>query len=216
MRSIEFFFDVVSPYAWLACHALERGLGELEVQLIPVPTLFAALLTARGGVGPAEIPEKRAYTFRDVRRSALLARLELRGPPRHPFNPLKALRLCCAVAEPEQRLRLAGALLDAAWSEGKDLEAEETLACALASVGAASGLLAVSATPAIKEQLRANGERALALGLFGVPSFVTDGELFWGHDRIAQLAAHLRGELVFDERAHAEWLARPRGADRKR
>jgi 2-hydroxychromene-2-carboxylate isomerase len=216
MRRIEFFFDVVSPYVWLAWHALEKGLAEFELQVIPVPTLFAGLLTARGGIGPAEIPEKRAYTFRDVRRSALLGRLELKGPPRHPFNPLKALRLCCAVGEPEQRLRLAGALLDAAWSEGKDLEADATLAEALASVGAAGSLLEASTTPAIKDQLRANGERALALGLFGVPSFVADGELFWGHDRIAQLAAHLRGELVFDERAHAEWLARPRGADRKR
>jgi 2-hydroxychromene-2-carboxylate isomerase len=218
MRTLQFFFDVVSPYAWLGWHALNARRAQLQVehQLVvePVPVLFGVLLDARGGMGPAELPEKRAYTFRDVQRCARLAGLRLVGPPRHPFSPLRALRLCSAVSDPELGFRLAGSLLDAAWSEGCDLERDETLREALAAQGLGSELLDSIATAAVKDKLRAHTDRALALGVFGVPSFVVGTELFWGNDRLAHVEAFLRGELTLDEPSLAEMLARPRGADR--
>jgi len=218
MRTLQFFFDVVSPYAWLGWHALNARRAQLEVEhqieVEPVPVLFGVLLDARGGVGPAELPEKRAYAFRDVQRCALLAGLRLAGPPRHPFNPLRALRLCAAMDDPELGFRLAGSLLDAAWSEGRDIERDEVLADALKAVGLAPQVLDSIATAAVKDRLRAHTDRALTLGLFGVPSFVVGTELFWGSDRLAHVEAFLRGELVLDEPSLAEILARPRGADR--
>jgi 2-hydroxychromene-2-carboxylate isomerase len=216
MRQLQFFFDVVSPYAWLGWHELNASRRRLELEVEPLPVLFGVLLDARGGVGPAEIPEKRAYTFRDVQRCAQLAGLRLSGPPRHPFNPLKALRLCAAVSDAEARFRWAGKLLDAAWSEGRDLEHEDTLRELLVAAQLSTDLLAAISTTAVKEQLRAYVERALASGVFGVPSFVVDGELFWGHDRMPQIEAFLRGELVLDEELQARMLARPRGIDRQR
>jgi 2-hydroxychromene-2-carboxylate isomerase len=220
MRTLQFFFDVVSPYAWLGWHELSSRRAqlraELEVEVEPLPTLFGVLLDVRGGVGPAEIPEKRAYTFRDVQRCAKLAGLRLAGPPRHPFNPLKALRLCAALGDREARFGLAGRLLDAAWSQGRDLEQDETLRDALVASGLAPELLDSIATAAVKQQLRAHTDRALELGIFGVPSFVVGTELFWGHDRVPHVEAFLRGELALDEALLADVLARPRGAERAR
>lgn len=215
MQQLLFFFDVVSPYAWLGWHELNARRSELGVEVEAVPTLFGVLLDARGGVGPAEIPEKRAHTFRDVQRCAKLAGLQLAAPPAHPFNPLQAQRLCAAVNDPEARFRLAGALLDAAWSEGRDVESPATLGDVLSSLRMDVALLAAIATPAVKERLRAQVERALALGVFGVPSFVLGTELFWGHDRLPHVASFLRGELALDEELHARILARPRATERR-
>lgn len=215
MQRLLFFFDVVSPYAWLGWHELIAHRAALSVEVEAVPTLFGILLDARGGVGPAEIPEKRAYIFRDVQRCAKLAGLPLLGPPRHPFNPLKALRLCAALSDLEERLRLAGALLDAAWAQGRDLESDDTLSEILAELGLSPSLLEAIAAPEVKQLLRAQVERALGLGVFGVPSFVVGTELFWGHDRLPQLAAFLRGELQLDEGLHDRLLARPRAAERR-
>jgi 2-hydroxychromene-2-carboxylate isomerase len=216
MRTLQFFFDVVSPYAWLGWHELNACRARLDLAVEPLPVLFGVLLDARGGVGPAEIPEKRAYTFRDVQRCAHLAGLRLSGPPRHPFNPLKALRLCAALADLETRFRFAGKLLDAAWSEGRDLESEDTLRELLVAAQLPTELLDSLSTSALKELLRAHVDQALALGVFGVPSFVVDRELFWGHDRMPHLEAFLRGELALDEALNARMLARPRGIDRQR
>ncbi|MEY2933413.1 MAG: hypothetical protein RL033_4162 [Pseudomonadota bacterium] len=215
MQSLQFFFDVVSPYAWLGWHELNACRSALKVEVEAVPTLFGVLLDARGGVGPAEIPEKRVSTFRDVYRCARLAGLRLEGPPCHPFNPLKALRLCAAVSDHEARFRLAGALLDAAWSEGRDVENDDTLRGILTAQGMRLDLLDAITTPATKESLRACVERALALGVFGVPTFVVGSELFWGHDRLPHLSAFLRGELDINEELLARILARPRGVDRR-
>jgi 2-hydroxychromene-2-carboxylate isomerase len=215
VRTLQFFFDVVSPYAWLGWHELDARRAQLQLDLQPVPTLFGVLLDACGGVGPAEIPEKRAYTFRDVQRCALRAGLRLSGPPRHPFNPLKALRLCAAVADSEARFQLAGRLLDAAWAEGRDLESDHVLRDVLRTSGLPPTLLDSIATNAIKDRLRAHVEQALALGVFGVPTFVVGSELFWGHDRLEHVAAFLRGELAIDEELQARVLARPRGSERQ-
>jgi 2-hydroxychromene-2-carboxylate isomerase len=214
MRTVQFFFDVVSPYAWLGWHALNARRHELCIDVKAVPTLFGVLLDAHGGIGPAEIPEKRAYTFRDVQRCAMLAGLRLAGPPHHPFNPLKALRLCAAVGDLDARFRLAGNLLDAAWARGGDLESDNVLREALDSSGLAPELLDAVATAAVKDALRAHTESALVVGVFGVPSFLVGSELFWGHDRMPHVEAFLCGALTLDERLHAEVLARPRGVDR--
>ena len=90
-KPVYFYFDPISPYAWLAWHRCQPLIG--ENRLIPRPVLFAGLLGAHGTKGPAEIPAKRHYTFLDVQRWACVYGLTLRGPPAHPFNPLAPLRL---------------------------------------------------------------------------------------------------------------------------
>ena len=216
MAAVDFYIDVVSPYSWLGWHALSRLGARTPLEIRCTPVLFAALLDAVGGVGPAEIASKRAYTIRDVMRVARFEGLPFRFPPAHPFNPLAALRLCVATDDDADRFRLAGALLDATWASARDITQEQTLRQILAECRLPAETLDVARSDGVKARLRSNTQAALALGVFGVPTCRVGSELFWGHDRIPHLDAWLRGDLELDEQAYADALNTPRGSDRRR
>src|SRR5262245_11455106 len=119
-NTVPFYFDPISPYSWLAArqhHRIEPIGAQLDFQ----PVLLAGLLAAHGTNGPADIPAKRSCTMRDVLRLAARLGLPVKGPPTHPFNPLRALRMCTALDERQARQRFGLALLDAAWEHGVDL-----------------------------------------------------------------------------------------------
>jgi 2-hydroxychromene-2-carboxylate isomerase len=120
MRQLDFFFDPISPYAWLAMRSLEP-LEAAGVRVRFVPVLFAGLLKAHGNLGPAEVPAKRTYLFRDVMREAARRGLPFSGPPGHPFNPLTALRMCTALDDDTERRTLTLALTAACWENGEDI-----------------------------------------------------------------------------------------------
>lgn len=213
-RSVTFYFDPVSPYSWLAGRQLDR-LDRAGLQVEMQPVLFAGLLGAHGQKGPAEIPAKRAYTFRDVMREAAGLGIRVVGPPTHPFNPLQALRMCVAVEDAAARRRLGLALMDAAWARGLDLTAGATLVQVAAENGLdGAALLARAQQPAIKEHLAAQTRAAVAAGIFGVPTFIFEGEIFWGADRIEALLRRAAGTTI-DEHALARMLERPASAVRK-
>ncbi|MGH6623825.1 MAG: DsbA family protein, partial [Burkholderiaceae bacterium] len=90
--TVEFYFDPISPYSWLAAHRLDR-IEAVGAKLDFRPVLLPGLLSAHGTKGPAETPSKREYTMRDVLRTAARHGLTVKGPPTHPFNPLRALRM---------------------------------------------------------------------------------------------------------------------------
>ena len=93
MTTVKFYFDVISPYAWLAWRPLVGIVARHNLNLQPVPVLFAGLLQANGQLGPAEIPRKRLWLIKDVMRRAASQGLKVSVPPTHPFNPLLALRV---------------------------------------------------------------------------------------------------------------------------
>lgn len=214
-KLVEFWFDPISPYAWLAA----RSLGPLEdagVRLRFVPVLFAGLLKAHGNLGPAEVPVKRTYTFRDVMREAARRGLPFAGPPGHPFNPLTALRMCTALEDDEERRRLAMHLIAACWERGEDISDAAVLARLAFDAGFdGRDLLARAATPEVKQALAAATDAAISHGIFGVPTFRVDGENFWGGDRVGTLLWHLDGGAI-DEEKLAEFLARAPLAQRQR
>src|SRR5687768_100271 len=129
---ITFYFDFISPYAFIAWKALPAIAARHGRSIVPVPILFAALLNTHGQKGPAEIPAKRAYTFKDAYRKA--ARAGLTGvvpPPAHPFNPLLALRAASLPMADDARARLVDALYDAVWAGKGGVETpEKVAACA--------------------------------------------------------------------------------------
>lgn len=217
MTDVEFYFDFVSPYSWLALMQAERFAREHRVRWRLQPVVYAKLLDATGLVGPAEIDVKRQYTFHDVARAADAAGLPLAGPPAHPFRSLEALRVFCLFREDERALGLAVQLADAAWGAGRDLTDLAVLDSLVERAGLDSTDLAARIRrPETKQALRESTESALRRGVFGVPSFVTGGELFWGHDRLPQLAGRLAGRLRDCGSTARRMLARPRGADRRR
>lgn len=211
---VDFYFDPVSPYSWLASAQLDR-LAEAGVSIVCRPILLAALLNAHGTKGPAEVPAKRTYVFRDVMRQAAILGLEFRGPPAHPFNPLRALRAVLAIPEDEQRLRFVRELLAAIWSEGIDATDPEALRGILVRSGAdGTSVLATLESAAVKQRLKDDTQEAIDAGVFGSPTFRFQGQLFWGADRLDALIWALQGGTI-DEVLYADFLARPVGASRR-
>ncbi|MFY0526704.1 2-hydroxychromene-2-carboxylate isomerase [Archangium gephyra] len=192
---LRFFFDYVSPYAYLAWTQLPV-LAERHGRTVePLPVLFAGVLNALGTTGPAEVKQKRFYIYKHTSRLAHELGVPFAFPSAHPFNPLLALRVTAAVQDAEARRRLVSALYAAVWSGGGGLLQPEHVGEVVASVGLdAQALLAAAQTPAVKDQVRRNTEELLALDGFGVPTFVADGELFFGVDSLSHLERFLRGE----------------------
>ena len=217
MKHVEVYFDFVSPYPWLASHQLDELRECAAARFCFVPVLFVALLDHHSNMGPAEIPAKRRYTIQDTQRWAVHLGLKFRSPPAHPFNPLKPLRVTSAIDDDDLREVLAVRLLDAAWSEGRDITSDSVIGEIADGMGLnGQELLAKAHTVEIKERLRLQTERAIQAGVFGVPSFVVDGEIFWGNDRLPLLNAYLQGRLPSDKATVEEILSRPRAADRSK
>lgn len=212
--NVVYYFDPVSPYAWLASKALAR-IESAGAQVVVQPVLFAGMLNAHGQKGPAEITAKRAYTFRDVMRQAAFHGLPFAGPPGHPFNPLPALRMCLALDEQDQRRRFALALMAACWERGDDISDGATLVRLARECDLDGTQLAEAAQqPTIKQRLAADTEQAIVAGVFGVPTFSCGDELFWGADRIDALLWRLQGNTI-DEQQLADFLARAPLAQRR-
>ena len=218
VHTVRFYFDFISPYSWLALMQAERFAEQHRVRWDLRPVVYAALLDACGLIGPAEVPIKRRYTFHDIVRGAARLGLRVSGPPEHPFRSLEALRTLQLFREEPQALALAVGLSDACWGAGRALTDASVIAEIVEQVGLDSHQLARRiADPAIKQALRESTEEALARGVFGVPTFVHQDELFWGHDRLEYLADRLTGRATPAASDLVErMLGRPRGADRKR
>ncbi len=157
--------------------------------------LFAGLLKHWGHKGPAEIPAKRDFTFKQIARRAARLGVDVRGPKTHPFRPLTALRVALPeVAGPHQEA-VINALFTAIWSEGIEAADPSELQGALDRAGLdGAALIGRTADPEVKRALLASTEAAIAQGHWGVPTIDADGELFWGHDSLPELEAWLRGE----------------------
>jgi 2-hydroxychromene-2-carboxylate isomerase len=191
MKAITFWFDPVSPFAYLAFERLPQVLEGCSYAVNYRPLLFAGLLAHWGQKGPAEIEPKRAWTFRHIHWLAQQHGIPLDTPAVHPFNPLPLLRLAVACGP---NRRVVEALMRHVWVGGGD-------AADAARIAALAQDLAPARDPQsteVKEALRAATNEAIVRGVFGVPSFELDGRLFWGLDALPMLRAALQGEPWFD------------------
>ena len=191
MKTLTFWFDPVSPFAYLAFEQLPQALEGCSYAVDYRPVLFAGLLAHWGQKGPAEIEPKRAWTFRHVAWLAHLQGTALDAPAVHPFNPLALLRLALACGP---NRRVVEALMRHVWVGGGDAGDADRLA---ALTQALAPLRDPNAAE-VKAELRAATDAAIARGIFGVPSFELDGRLFWGIDALPMLRAALRGDSWFD------------------
>lgn len=197
MRRIDWYFDFVSPYAYLCLFRL----GELphDVEVANRPVLFAGLLSHWGQKGPAEIVPKRRHTYRSTYWQAKLQGVPFRYPAAHPFNPLHHLRLAIAAGNTPAAVRR---IFDSIWTGGNDAADPAVFAALARELGVDASSLSA---PEVKDALRKNTEEAAALGVFGVPTFAVDGELFWGSDSIDYLKAFL-ADPAFVKNAEIERL----------
>jgi 2-hydroxychromene-2-carboxylate isomerase len=184
--SIDWYFDFVSPYSYLALHRLR----ELGHPVTYKPVLFAGVLNHWGQKGPAEIPAKRKWTYRSCIWEAKRLGVPFRFPAAHPFNPLPHLRLALACnCEPAAVKRI----FDFVWTTGEDASDPARFSVLCSEVGTDP-----AKRPEVKDLLRKNTDEAIARGVFGVPSFVIGGEVFWGADSIAFAKAFVADPRVLD------------------
>ncbi len=213
MKTLRFYLDPISPYAALAFWRLPEVLAGRHYTVDYVPILFAAALKAHGSKGPAEIPGKRDWTYRQVLWRARQWQLPLSLPASHPFNPLPLLRLgwACAPAGKTPSRWVVEQLFAHAWqSDG----AEAADPARLAQLAKLLAPQRATDEEAAKTRLREATDAALAAGVFGVPTFEVDGKLIWGQDSLDMLAALLDGDPWFDGDAWHQAGALPVGVQR--
>lgn len=196
MKHLSFWFDPISPYAYLAFEQLPQALQGLSYSVDYKPVLFAGLLKQWGQKGPAEIEPKRAWTFRQIAWSAHRLGIEIATPAQHPFNPLALLRLLHASAPPggSPNRWQCERVLRHVWRGGADANDPQRLR-------ALREQLSPHHDPddaRIKQSLKELTDAAIARGVFGVPTVELDGRLFWGLDALDMVAACLRGDPWFD------------------
>lgn len=176
------------------------------------PILFAGLLNHWAHKGPAEIPSKRRFTYRQALWIARRDGISFRAPSAHPFNPLDVLRLAIALDCEGDKIK---SIFRFIWAEGcrpDDPDSWNTLLQSL-NVRDASSRIASSS---IKLALRSNTEEAIALGVFGVPTIACEKELFWGYDMTDMAIAYLRDPLAFEDTEMQRMSKLPVGVERPR
>ncbi len=212
MKHITCYLDFISPYAWLAFEELPEALMGLSYAVTYKPLLFAALLKHHGQLGPAEIPAKRDWTYRQVQWLAHSKGRTLDMPAAHPFNPLGLLRLAIATDPNGQPNRyVCETVFRHVWVGG--LDAADT-----SRLSALTQRLAPERDPgdaSVKAQLRAHAEEAITKGVFGVPAFEVDRKVFWGLDGLPMLRAYLQGDSWFDGPAWDSATTVPMGITRQ-
>ena len=186
------YFDIVSPFAYLHLKRFGELHPALDVELVPV--LFAGLLKHWDNKGPAELAPKRLHTYRNCVWAASQGGIPFRLPPRHPFNPLHAQRLLVGLGAP----RLAvDAAFDFVFGEGRDVGDEWPLLCQRLGISGTHAATLI-ADPQIKQNLIDNTSTAAAQGVFGVPTLAFRGQCFWGSDTIAWANAFVDLPEMFD------------------
>jgi len=209
MTTARWYFDFISPFAYLqlaAMHALRE-----RIDVVPVPIVFGAVLARHGQLGPAEIPDKRAFTYRFVQWQAGRAGIVLRFPPSHPFPSLAALRLCVAAGSGWNAVQ---AIFDHIWREGGAAGVDD-----MREVARSLGIGDVAAEIArgeVKDALRANTDAALGAGVFGVPTLALGDELYWGNDATPMIEDRLADPALFDGAEYRRIAALPVGVERPR
>ncbi len=209
MASAEWYFDFVSPFAYLQCEQLARLEPSLRIHYRPV--LFAGLLKANGQKGPAEIEAKRRFTYRFVVWQARALGIQLKFPAAHPFNPLPLLRLAIAAdCHPDAVRRIFRFV----WRDGRmgDLPIEWAELMSDLDIQDAQSRID---SPEIKEALRRNTDDALARGVFGVPTLAIGAELFWGADATAMAAEYVAAGCRYTDPEMERVAALPIGAQRE-
>ena len=206
--TLRWYFDFISPFAYLQRPRIRELATTHRVEYRPI--LFAGLLDRLGHKGPAEMADKRRFTYRHVVWRARRMGLPLRFPPAHPFNPLAALRLCIAAGSTDAAI---DAIFDHLWRDGLHGDDPASLAPVAGRLGLDADL--ALAEPSVKARLQTNFDAAVADGVFGVPTLVADGEVFWGEDATAMAEDWLHDRVAFESGEMARVATVPVGATRR-
>ncbi len=196
-RTVDYYFVPQSPWTYLGHERLAALLRETGTAVRVLPMDLGRIFPISGGLPlQKRAPQRQAYRLLELRRFSEALDVPIHPEPR--FFPVAgdpAALLITAVAlhdGDEAAMRLTGAVLAAVWAQQRDIAAPEVLAELLAENGLDAARLAGSQTPEVRARYDAQTQAAIDLNVFGAPSYVIDGELFWGQDRLDFVARRLR------------------------
>ncbi len=188
--AIDFYFDFSSPYGYLAALEIDARAARHGRAVDWRPFLLGVAFGTTGSEPLLQIPLKGDYARHDLLRTARRLNVPFTLPAVFPFMSQAACRAYYVIADadPPAAKALAKRLYTAAFGEGRDIAPVATVVTEAAALGHDPDALAASLRdPDVKERLRAEVDAAIAKGVFGSPTFVVDGEVFWGHDRLDDL-----------------------------
>ena len=190
-HSLDFWFEFGSTYSYLTLMRIDEVAEVRGVDVTWHPFLLGPVFKAQGwDTSPFNIYKaKGEYMWRDMARRAKryglpFQRLPESGPGAFPQNGLMAARMALVGLDEGWGRDFCRAVFHAEFAEGHDIADANLLQRLAAEVGADGDVLARAQEPANKDRLKANVEEAFRLGIFGAPSFIVDGELYWGDDRL--------------------------------
>ena len=191
MKKLEFFFDLSSPYSYLAATQIEPLADRCGAEVVWRPMVLGAVFKATGNEMPARVPHKARWMGQDLQRWADYHKVPWQMSSHFPLNTIKAMRLI--LVDDAKAAAVAQAGFRAMWADDRDLTDDAVLR-SVAEMGGLDPGAAMQAieTPAIKDKLRANTDEAVARGAFGAPTMLVGDELFWGNDRLHFVEAALR------------------------
>ena len=207
-KELQFYFDFLSPFAYLVLECIDRL--PRGTTIVYMPVLFAGLLKHWGQKGPAEIQSKRSFTNRHLQWVAGKHNIPYRMPAAHPFNPLGVLRLSIALNNDPDVVRTIFRFI---YREGKRPDDPDSWK-ELIQVLNVTDIDQRIAASAVKDELRRNCDEAIKRGVFGVPTFVVDNEIFWGFDAFDFLLDYLNDPTVLNNDEMRRISALPVGVER--
>ena len=187
MKSVEFYFDLGSPYSYLAYYRLLQIAEQQEIQIVYKPILLGGVFKATGNRSPIEIPVKGVYSILDMQRWAEYYQIPMQMNPHFPMNTLTLMRILTGVQllhleKFEQVLKL---LFDAMFGTPQNLNEPTVLAEVLKPSGfSVEDIMSMVQSDVVKQKLITETELAIQRGIFGAPTFFVGDEMYWGQDRL--------------------------------
>lgn len=192
-KQLEYFFDYVSPFSYLADSQVPALVERTGAELVYRPFFLGGVMQASGNKPPATVPNKGKYMFSDIARWCERYGLELKFNPHFPVNTVKPMRAALVALEGGQFPAFHAAMFQAMWHDEKNLGEAEVLGEVIAGAGLdAEAILARIGDDDVKAKLKANSDEAVTRGAFGAPTFFVEGEMYFGNDRLDFLEAKLK------------------------
>ena len=189
-KHVDYYVSLNSPWTYLGSKRFEAIAAKHKAHVSIWPVDFGSVFAVSGGLPlPKRAPQRQAYRMMELKRwrDHLGVKLTLE-PKFFPANEMAAAKCVIALRElgrMADAIKLAHAVLNALWAEEKDTGDPATLQAIIADCGFdAASVIKASETPGMAEKRESYTKYAIDRGVFGAPSFVIDGEIFWGQDRL--------------------------------
>ncbi|MCX7165161.1 MAG: 2-hydroxychromene-2-carboxylate isomerase [Rhodocyclales bacterium] len=196
IKRIDFWFDFASTYSYLSALRIDPLASAKGVKVNWRPFLLGPVFAAMGwNDSPFNIyPSKGRYMWRDMERLCKYYGIPLRRPSKFPRNGIRPARIICAHQDAPWVPDFVREVFSAGFARDQDIGEREVVVGLLESMGLdAEVLIAVAESPEGKDRLRRQTEEAFNLDIFGAPTFIVGGEMFWGNDRLEQALAWTEG-----------------------